>query len=180
MNLTTLGWLKHLNDPYFEYFEYHYLKVIHRFLTDRWWILQSGFDEEALQEWMQVMKVLELDKKATMDLILLAQSGLPGRCKANEVLFQLLSKEALDPTYEDLSHKVSNAVGWARRSFDRPPREHGDLKWWWWTCYDEPYARDLRWSPLQVPRGVWTLQQGPGGRPLAPPGCWGQLPRQHQ
>ena len=61
--------------------------------------------------------------------MLLAQSGLVGRTYANKILWSLLSNWALDPTYEDLSHKVSSEVGWARRNFDRPPRGNRDLKW---------------------------------------------------
>ena len=173
MTLTTLGWLKYLEDPAFRYFEYLYLKNIHRFLTERWWILQAGHDQEALEEWIQVFRILELDQKAMRDLFLLAHSGLVGRTKANEVLWNILANEALDPTYQDLSHKVTSMVYWARRSFDRPPREHGDLRWWCWSCYDTPYKRDLRWSPQEVPTRAWTLTMGPGDVPLQPPHCWG-------
>ena len=52
-----------------------------------------------------------------MDLFLLAQSGLVGRTLANYLLWNLCSDWALDPTYEDLSHEVSNAVGRLRKSF---------------------------------------------------------------
>ena len=172
-DLTTLGWLKHLKDPAFPYFEYHYHKVLHRFLTDRWYLLQAGHDDVALAEWIKVMKVLELDNKARRDLMLLAQSGLIGRCKANKVLWQIMTNEALDGEYEDLSRKVTSMVYWARRTFERPPREHPDMAWWWWSYYGEPAAwRDRRWSPREVPRGPWRLQMGRGGLPLEPPHCW--------
>ena len=53
-----------------------------------------------------ICKVLELDKKARVDLFLLAQSGLVGRTIASYILWNLCSYWALDPTYEDLSHNV--------------------------------------------------------------------------
>ena len=170
--LTTLGWLKYLQDPHFAFWEHHYLKYLHWNLTANWWVLQGGSDDRALESWLMIMRVLELDRKAMVDLFLLAQSGIVGRTYANKVLWDLMSVWALDPTYEDLSNKVSSEVGWWRRSFERPPRAHQDLNWWRWHQYDEPhYAR--AWSPLRVPGGRWDLQMGPGGRPLPPPACWG-------
>ena len=121
-NLTTLGWLKFLDDPAAPYFEWQYLKIIHRFLTDRWWILQGGIDDEAMQEWRAVMKVLELDQKACRDLFLLTQSGIVGRAHANKLLWHLLTGPAVDGEYQDLSPLVTNRVYKARRDFDRPPR----------------------------------------------------------
>ena len=150
------------------------MKVLHRFLTDRWWILQGGFDDEALAEWLLVTQVLELDAKASRDLLLLAQSGRVGRAHANRILWETLTGPGLGPDYEDLSHLITNRVYLARRSFDRPPREHRDLSWWWWTCYESPYPKDLRWAPDEVPATRWVLQKGPGGKPLPPPECWGQ------
>ena len=84
-----MGWLKYLDDPAFPYFEYMYLKTIHYFLTQRWWILQGGVDEVALEEWILVLRILELDQKARRDLFLLAQSGQVGRTHANKILRQL-------------------------------------------------------------------------------------------
>ena len=176
MNLTTLGWLKHLRDPCFQYFEYHYLKVLYKFLTKDWGLLQKGTDEAALEKWVQVMAVLELDRKATTDLVLLAQSGVVGRTHASKLLWHLMTVDALDGTYEDLSHKVTNMVGLARRDFDRPPREHMDLQWWWWTCYEKPYSRDRRWLPSSVP-AEYTVLYGEGLEPLKPPDCWGPVGR---
>ena len=172
MTLTTLGWLKFLEDEHFAYWEYQYLKFLRKSLTTDWFILQSGVDNETLKKWCAIMRVLELDKKARVDLLLLAQSGIVGRTQANKLLWNLMSNWALDPTYEDLSHKVSSEVGWARRTFDRPPRSHKDLVWWRWSCYDVP-KWDKRFSPLEVPRGHWDLKKGPGGEPLPPPACWG-------
>ena len=79
--MTTLGWLKHRYDPQDPYLEWQYLQIIHYFLTKRWWILQGGVNEEALNEWVLAMQVLELDKKAQRGLFLLAQSGHVGRTR---------------------------------------------------------------------------------------------------
>ena len=168
--LTTLGRLKHIQDPSFEYFEWHYLSFIKKCLTDYWWILQGKSDDEALSLWYLIFRILELDRKAQIDMLLLAHSGLVGRTVANEILWNLLSKWALDPRYEDLSHKVSSEINWARRRFDRPPRNHQDLWWWSWRCYEVPDRN--QWSPLQVPRVPWSLRKGDDGRPLPPPECW--------
>ena len=170
--LTTLGWLKHVQDPAAPYFEWQYLKCIHKFLTERWWILQGGRDEEALDEWLLVMKVLELDQKAHRDLFLLAQSGLVGRTHANKILWHLLTGPAVDTSCVDLSNLVTHEVYKARRNFDRAPREHRDLGWWWWTYYESTCAKDKRWSPAEVPTPR-TLRTGEGGGPLQPPECWG-------
>ena len=40
----------------------------------------------ALQEWILVLKILEVDKKARRDMFLLAQSGQVGRTHANKIL----------------------------------------------------------------------------------------------
>ena len=170
--LTTLGWLKYLKDPHFSYFEHLYLKFLHRCLTTDWHILQGRVDDEALQMWIHILRILELDRKAKVDLMLLAQSGLVGRTYANKILWKLLSNWALDPNYEDLSHKVSSEVGWARRSFDRPPKNHRDLQWWRWSSYED-LGWNSRWSPREVPTKRWDLVMGPGGEPLQPPQCWG-------
>ena len=151
----------------FQYFEWHYHRQILRFLTTRWYLLQGGTNDEAMQEWILVFKVLELDNKARRDLMLLAQSGFVGRAHANKVLWEILSGPALDPKYQDLSNIVTQRVYKARRDFDRPPREHGDLSWWWWSCFETLYKRDMRWGPDQIPTHHWNLTTGNGGRPLA-------------
>jgi hypothetical protein len=171
--LTTLGWLRHLEDPGFQYFEWQYLQQIHRFLTEKWWILQSGVDERALEEWMKVMRILELDLKARRDLFLLLQSGVVGRAHANKLLWTLLTGPALEPKYEDLSNLVTHLVYRARRDFDRPPRQHGDMSWWWWTCYENLYKKDMRWHPQAVPSGTWHIVTGPANEPLPPPRGFG-------
>ena len=142
-------------------------------MTERWWLLQGGTNDEALNEWLLVMKVLELDTKARRDLFLLAQSGQVGRTHANKLLWHILTGPAIDPVYMDLSNLVTHEVYKARKDFDRPPRQHRDLSWWWWTCYEYPYKKDQRWSPVEVPTWSWQLKQGDGGKPLQPPECWG-------
>ena len=87
--LTTLGWMKYLEDPSFEHFEWHYLKFLHECLTTKWFTIQFGFDGEALNLWYLVFKVLELDQKAQLDLMLLAQSGHIGRGHANKIMWQV-------------------------------------------------------------------------------------------
>ena len=105
----------------FPYFEHMYLKAIHNFLTERWWTLQGAVDDVALQEWILVLKILEVDTKARRDMFLLAQSGQVGRTHASKILWQLLSGHALDPACVDLSSLVTHEVYKARKNFDRPP-----------------------------------------------------------
>ena len=165
--------MRHLEHPNFEWFETQHLRFLHKTLTEDWWRIQGGAGIESLELWLQIFRVLELDRKSQRDLLLLAQSGLVGRTMANKTLWELCSHWALDPTYEDLSHKCTSLVGWARRTFDRPPRGHEDLEWWTWSAYDEPRLH-ARFSPMNVPRDAERrLVMGPGGLPLAPPDCWG-------
>ena len=171
--LTTLGWLKHLEDPSFEHFEWHYLKFLRKCLTTDWYQIQFQCDEDTLELWYLIFKVLELDYKAQLDLMLLAQSGHIGRGHANKVMWDLMSIWALDDTYEDLSHKVTNAVGWARKTFDRPPRGHKDCAWWTWSAYDVPAKRMDHWCPKKFPKNPWELRMGATGEPYPPPHCWG-------
>ena len=128
VTLTTLGWLKYMEAPAWRHFEHQYLRFPRNSLTKDWQTIQGGVGSETLQKWMNMCRVLELDRKAKVDLFLLAQSGLVGRTLANNLLWNLCSYWALDPTYEDLSHKVSNEVGRLQQYFDRPPAHHHDLK----------------------------------------------------
>ena len=173
VTLTTLGWLKFLDEPPFEHFEWHYLKFLHQCLTTKWYTIQFGVDDEALKLWYLVFKVLELDQKAQLDLMLLAQSGHIGRGHANKIMWGLMSNWALDDIYEDLSHKVSNAVGCTRRLFDRPPADHRDAEYWSWERYDVPVKNMVPWCPKNTPKGQWDLRRGKDGEPFPPPWCWG-------
>ena len=76
--LATLGWLQYLSDPTWPYFEYFYLKYLQKTLTTDWPIIQGGVNHEALQKWLDMCNLLELDRKANLGLMLLAQSGAPG------------------------------------------------------------------------------------------------------
>ena len=121
---ASLGLLKHNRDPAFPWYEWQYLKTIKRFLLYHWRDMQTKYDEETLQSWVYAFRVLELDRKAQRDLMLLSHSGLVGRTKANRILHSLLHDEGLHPDYWDLSHYVSAQVMNARYSMDRPPRMH--------------------------------------------------------
>ena len=134
--------------------------------------------DETLKKLVEIFNVLELDRKARVELMLLYHSGLPGRTSANKVLWNLLSDWALDPTYEDLSHKVSSEVPKIRRTFDRPPWNHRDLAMWPWRNYAEPLHRNWKWIAKAVPPRAFhdpplVLVVGPGGPPLEPAECWG-------
>ena len=170
--LTTLGWLKHLNDPCFYFWEHYYLKFLQKNLTTNWEQLQFGVDSEAMQLWWEIFQVLELDKKSQLDLLSLAQSGPVGRAYANKILWDVMANWGLQREYRDLSNKVSNEVNWARKNFCRPPRGHPDLRWWTWASYRQLPRKMKFWSPLEVPPQPWDLLVGPGGEPLPPPQCW--------
>ena len=180
--LTTLGMLLWLEKPGALWLEWKYLQTIHWILTKRWWIVQGGVDDQALEEWMAIMNLLELDKKARRDLFLLAQSGHVGRIIANKTMWEILTGPAIWPPYWDMSHKVSSMVLSARRTFDRPPRDHADLKWWDWSYYKTVRSLDHRWAPESVPRGPrgsWWMVEGEDGTPLEPPYCWGSATPGH-
>ena len=170
--LTTLGHLKRINHPFWRFYERRHLVFLQTMLTTGWSVIQGGSSSECLKIWIQIFVTLELDRKSQVDLLLLAQSGEAGRAEANEILWELLSVWALKPEYEDLSHKLTALVGKARKSIDRPPRNHRDLAWWRWSCYWEP--RHKQWAPSAVPRGPLRVITGPGGEPLPPPHCWAQ------
>ena len=57
----------------------------------------------------------ELDRKAQMDLILLARQGEVGRCEANAILWNLFSVWALNLDYQVFSNKTSSVVTVAHR-----------------------------------------------------------------
>ena len=162
-----------MQDPFFVYYEHFYLKNLHKFLTEKWWILQGGNSPEALKEWFKVLKLLELDNKAKRDLLMMAQSGPVGRAQANKVLWKTLTGPALEPDYPDLSNLVTHEVYKARKTFDRPPRQNPDLERWSWSSYTQLAPQDLKWCASEVPRRAWRRQLGEGGKPLAPPACWG-------
>ena len=166
-----------MQDPGFPYFEHQYLSFLKMNQTDYWEDLQGSTSQATLFKLIDIVEVLELDRKAQVEFMLLYHSGTPGRTCANKVLWELLSSWALDPAYEDLSHKVSKEVLLIRKSFDRPPWNHKDLIWWKWASYSVPWDRYARWNPLIVPPrgpgGPLPVTTGQGGAPLQPPHCWG-------
>ena len=85
-NLTTLGRLKAANDPQFLYWEWVRLKSLKDFLTNKLHILLGRRDHHASHQWLCVMDLVDLDRRARVDLMLLAQAGLPGRTEANKIL----------------------------------------------------------------------------------------------
>eukprot|EP00972_Heterocapsa_arctica_P099118 14627674-Heterocapsa_arctica.AAC.1 len=103
-----------MNHWFFGFYEWRHLKFIKECLTTDWAILQGGSDAAALRKWIVIFEFLEFDRKAVMDLMLLAHSGLVGRSRADQVLWEVLSVWALKPSYYDLSHKVSHLVTMAR------------------------------------------------------------------
>ena len=173
--------MKYLQHIHFQWYEYHFLKFVHRSLTQDWWTLQCGLGLEALIKWWTILEVLELDTKSRRDLFMLLHSDEVGRACANELLWNLLSSWCLEPTYKDLSAKVSAEVQRMRRTFDQPPHYHEDRVDWTWKQYVAP--KHLHWSPAAPPDpGTYTLMMGAGQLPLPPPDCWGRNPqgRQHQ
>ena len=103
------------------------------------------------------------------DLFLLAQCGQVGRTEANEILWSLMTNQALDPEYKDLSNYVSNAVHRHRKYFERPPDTHYDRGTWHWGRLTT--IRNVAYDPQSVPRKC-CIRSGPGGIPLPPPKCW--------
>ena len=165
--------LKYLGDPTFKYWEWQYLRSIHKYLTKHWQLLQCGTGPMAVAMWRDCLMTLELDRKAQRDLFLLIHSGIVGRTKANRILWDLLTGPALEPPYQDLSSLVTHLVYGARKSFDRPPREHEDLRWWTWGHLSNLNDGDVPWSPRSGPERMLTaLCVGPGGLPLPPPRCY--------
>ena len=166
----TLGLLKMRGDPAFEYFEYGFMSWLYAFLTRSWGIAQSGTDFRAMCCWHDVFMHLELDRKATVDLMLLAQMGIAGRAAANEVLWELLTVWALKPEYLDLSHKCTSLVYHQRSYIERPPSDHRDLGTWTWKRYAVP--RNPHFDPRSVPPMPYVHVTGPSGEIIPPPQCF--------
>ena len=143
-----------------------------KFLVDWWWCLQGMSDHQALRQWLKVGRLLELDRKALMDLFMLAQVIPAGRTKANKILWDLLTGPALEEPQRDMSNLVTTRVYAARKTMDRPPREHGDLAKWDWPCYWEIDRKDLKWACFKVPKDNYVIYAGPGRKPVPPPDCF--------
>ena len=138
--------------------------------TEALWKVMGGFDPQAADLWLEIMLVVELDRKSAMDLILLAQSGAIGRAAANKIMWLLMTDWALDRDHPNLSKRVTAAVRKARERFDMPKNRAWTIDGvpWSWELL-ETIPHDLQyWSPLSVPRnefGYWTVQVGSDGRP---------------
>ena len=170
--MTTLGYLKYYGSTKFAWFEWHYLTFLHKCLTEDWLELQSGTSAQTMSNIITIFEVLELDRKARVDMMLLYHTGIVGRTLANELMWELLSTWATDPRYLDLSRKVSHECGRARRSFERPPFMHNDMHWWSWECLQLPYWQLMHWSPSAVPQREFDLVMESNGMPVRPPNCW--------
>ena len=173
-----LGHMRWTDPAAFEYFELMFLRYLKTILLTKWHLVQGGDDVRTRDLWLEIMWVLELDGKSQTDLFLLCQCGENGRAEANEILWTLLTLDALDPDYKDLSNLVSNRVQRARKNFERPPATHHDRGSWRWEKYLE--VRNPHFSPSAVPRRKdqpylpdrRRHKSNPGGVPIAPPGCW--------
>ena len=143
---------------------------LHGVLTRSWGIVQSGVDYRAMCLWHDIFLHLELDRKACVDLMLLAQMGIAGRAAANEVLWEMLTIWALKPEYLDLSHKCTSLVYKQRSWIERPPFDHRDLGTWKWERYAVP--RNPHFDPRAVPPPPYVHVTGPSGEILAPPQCF--------
>ncbi len=170
--LLSIGLLRYYGYNHFHWFERKYLKFLHENLTDHWPDLQRGHSPETMDRLALIFKVLELDRKAKVDFMLLYHTGIVGRTCANKILWQLLSTWATDGRYRDLSNKVSKEVKHMRQNFERPPKGHRDFKTWSWKHLEENHPHMVKWSPLSVPKNTVGVLVGEGGLPLRPPACW--------
>ena len=171
----TIGVLKRADDPNLAYWLWLYKCALKRILVWHWRDMQQYSDPETSLKWVHAMQLMELDRKAQRDLILLAYSGHKGRTLANKLMFQLLSYKALsDPDYENLSNWVSAEIKTLRRSMDRPPWFHRDMfNTWTWESLESISRRDLPFSPHEVPADAAAMcRTGTHGEPLPPPDCW--------
>ena len=152
--------------------EWWFLKWVHLCLTDLWPTIQGGVDLEALNIWLCIFQVLELDEKSQIEFLLLAQTSEHGRASANEILWNLLSWWALLPEYEDLSSITSKMILKTRKGWiDRPPRDSLEHRRFW--CWGMTYVpRRRHWSPMQVPRGDVSVRTSDDGTPIPPPENW--------
>ena len=107
--------------PGWKYVAFWYLKCIKKRLTEDWALIQGGQDDYAMQKWIDIFVLLEVDLKAQTELMILAQSGPVGRTCANKFLWDMLSIWCLRYDDQDLSRTLSSEVGQMRLQFDSPP-----------------------------------------------------------
>ena len=65
--------MKHINYPYWQWYELQYLKFLHKNLTTNWYVLMYGVALEAKQLWWEVFQALELDRMSQRDLLNMAR-----------------------------------------------------------------------------------------------------------
>ena len=176
-HLRTLGLLNESDDPHFLYWEFEFLRWVRGALTRDWPVVQGGKGLEGTRKWFEVLMVLELDEIAQMDLMCLAHHGCSGRALANQILWEVLTDQALTRPYEDLSNLVTTKVNVARKILDRPPRDHEHRGRWDWGAYSSQERSPF--SPSAVPRPFPTrITAEAGGLPQAPPWCWRPIEEQ--
>ena len=174
--LTSLGHLRKINSPLFPYYEWRYLTFIKEVLTVKWHIVQGSTSETGLALFKEIIQTLELDERASQDLMLLVHSGWCGRCEANALLWKVLSVEALKEEYLDLSRKVTSLVNEARRYLDRPPWTHPDHWTWSWSHYTE--TRHEHFDPHAAPpegASNFEIVLRRDGVPQKPPAMWREI-----
>jgi hypothetical protein len=175
LKLRSLGVFKTRNTFGWEYFEWKLKHLCWTTVTTHWPYIQKGTTSFTMSILQNLFVGLELNAHAIHDLILLGQSGIPGRAEFNYIIWCLCNVEAHQEPYSDLSDHVLRRVMASRRSFDRPPRQASkDMQQWGWLRLDAPAWP--HWSPEAVPKeclnGSREVRTGPGGKPLPPPHCW--------
>ena len=177
--LMGIGILKAANWHGFVAIERKFLLAIRRILTVEWFEVQTSYVKGGVTElWKGIFKLLELDKKAIWDIVLLANMGICGRTSANAILWDLLREYLLmRKDYEALSAKASSLVNQHRKRFDRPPETHEDNEnlMWDWDKLDTPDPDIVAFSPRAVKReGLLEPRYllGINGEILKPPLCW--------
>ena len=101
-------WYSH---PNADWFEHNHLRFLYKTLTVRWHSLQGGRGPTVLGMWLQVLRVLEVDRKGIRDLLGLCQDAEIGRSYANDILWDACSKWGAKRPYRHLSHKITIALG---------------------------------------------------------------------
>jgi len=179
----SLGWLIAIKDPHADYFEWHYLKLLERLLTQQWILIQSGNNDQAARVLYDLFRLLELDIAAQRDVWLMYHSGLVARAYVNQLLWKVCAEECTarqqQGRFRDLSHLVSQKVYDARKQFERPPaNKERELRWDVHKSFVIPEPLVNSFSPVarNMPAGPWMLVRGRRMEPLPPPLCWGRCP----
>ena len=176
--LNTLGVLKKMGHPSYEFLRHSYNHVVFQALTKDWHMYQGGNSQKATFMLLALFETLELDRRAVRSYFLLAQSGDVGRALANQLLWNLLTGPAMHPDHLDLSAWVTTFAKHQRQRYlDRPPRSHKALQHWDWIHHIYYYKNLERWARTRAPAHAgpaWTVECLPDGAPKAPPNCFGR------